>query len=100
MTSFTHCLWTSFTLSVFGGWGWEMVWRTMEVQDQRVRFVIAASRSGQNMSELCREFGISRPTGYQWLERYRTAGVAGIREKSRRPQRSPRRTGTGIEERI
>ena len=72
----------------------------MEVQDQRVRFVIAASRSGQNMSELCREFGISRPTGYQWLERYRTAGVAGIREKSRRPQRSPRRTGTGIEERI
>jgi transposase InsO family protein len=72
----------------------------MEVQDQRVRFVIAASRGEQNMSELCREFDISRPTGYQWLRRYRTAGVAGIREESRRPRRSPRRTVSAIEQRI
>src|ERR1700728_1468083 len=77
-----------------------MSWRTMEVQDQRVRFVIAASRGEQNMSELCREFDISRPTGYQWLRRYRTAGVAGIREESRRPRRSPRRTVSAIEQRI
>src|ERR1700735_763677 len=52
------------------------------------------------MSELCREFDISRPTGYQWLRRYRTAGVAGIREESRRPRRSPRRTVSAIEQRI
>src|ERR1700677_2968114 len=77
-----------------------MSWRTMEVQDQRVRFVIAASRGEQNMSELCREFDISRPTGYQWLRRYRTAGVAGIREERRRPRRSPRRTVSAIEQRI
>jgi transposase-like protein len=77
-----------------------MAWRTVEVQDQRVRFVIAASRGGQSMSELCREFDITRPTGYQWLRRYRTAGVAGIREESRRPGRSPRPTASGIEPRI
>src|ERR1700678_3622216 len=77
-----------------------MSWRTMEVQDQRVRFVIAASRGGQSMSELCREFDISRPTGYRWVRRYRTAGVDGIREESRRPPRSPRRTASGIEQRI
>jgi transposase InsO family protein len=72
----------------------------MEVQDQRVRFVIAASHGGESMSELCRKFDISRPTGYQWLRRYRIAGVSGICEGSRRPRRSPRRTATGIEQRI
>jgi transposase InsO family protein len=77
-----------------------MAWRTMEVQDQRVRFVIAASRGEQSMSDLCCEFDISRPTGYQWLNRYRAAGVAGIREGSRRPRRSPSRTAEAIEQRI
>ena len=68
----------------------EMAWRTMEVQDQRVRFVVAASGGERSVSELCREFGISRPTGYKWLSRYRGAGVAGIREHSRRLLRTPR----------
>ena len=72
----------------------------MEVQDQRVRFVIAASRGEQSMSELCREFAISRPTGYEWLRRYRAGGVGAIREQSRRPQKSPCRTACGIEQRI
>jgi transposase InsO family protein len=72
----------------------------MEVQDQRVRFVVAASRGEQSMTDLCLEFDISRPTGYQWLRRYRTAGVAGICEGSRRPQSSPRRTSAEIEQRI
>jgi hypothetical protein len=63
MTSFTDCLWTSFTLLFLEGGGEEMAWRTMEVRDQRVRFVIAASRGEQSMVDLCREFDISRPTG-------------------------------------
>jgi transposase InsO family protein len=77
-----------------------MAWRTMEIADQRVRFVVAASRGEQSMIDLCREFDISRPTGYQWLKRYRASGVAGIRERSRRPQKSPTRTAAGIEQRI
>jgi transposase InsO family protein len=77
-----------------------MAWRTMEIQDQRVRFVVAASRGEQSMSDLCREFDVSRPTGYQWLKRYRASGVAGIREGSRRPQKSPKRTAAEIEQRI
>jgi transposase InsO family protein len=72
----------------------------MEIHDQRVRFVVAASRGEQSMSDLCREFEISRPTGYQWLKRYRASGVAGIRETSRRPQKSPKRTAAEIERRI
>jgi transposase InsO family protein len=49
---------------------------------------------------LCTEFGISRPTGYVWLKRYREQGVAGIEEQSRRPQHSPRQTAPPVEERI
>jgi len=55
-----------------------MAWKTMDVQDQRVRFVVAATSTKQPMSALCAEFGISRPTGYLWLERYRQGGVTAI----------------------
>ncbi len=77
-----------------------MAWGTMNVQEQRVRFVVAASRREKTMSALCREFDISRPTGYQWLARYRTGGIAGISEKSRRPEKSPRRTAPELEQRV
>lgn len=77
-----------------------MGWRTMEVQEQRVRFVVAASRGEQSMTALCAEFDISRPTGYRWQARYSAAGVSGISERSRRPVHSPTRTEAGIEQRI
>jgi len=64
----------------------------MDVKDQRVRFVVLASRAERPFSALCAEFGISRPTGYLWLGRYRQRGVAGLCELSRRPQLSPQQT--------
>jgi transposase InsO family protein len=70
------------------------------MQEQRVEFVVAASRRQSSLRELCAEFGISRPTGYQWLKRYQAGGIAGVVEKSRRPQRSPRRTGSAMEARV
>ena len=69
------------------------------MRDQRVEFVVRASR-GESLSSLCREYEISRPTGYLWLSRFSEHGVAGIEEHSRRPHLSPRRTAAGIEERI
>ena len=77
-----------------------MGWRTMDVHEQRVRFVVAASRNEQSLSRLCAEFGISRPTGYLWLSRYCAHGVQGIAEQSRRPHSSPQQTCEAIEERI
>ena len=48
--------------------------------------VCGGSVSAEKMlAELCREFGISRPVGYEWLKRYRQGGVAAIAEGSRRP---------------
>jgi transposase InsO family protein len=52
------------------------------------------------MASLCVEFGISRPTGYLWLGRYREGGINGIGERSRRPHSSPTRTEGRIEDRI
>lgn len=77
-----------------------MAWRSVDVQEQRVRFVVAASRGESSVSALCAEFGISRTTGHVWLKRYRCGGVAEMAERSRRPDSSPRRTEAQIEERV
>src|SRR5271166_4921027 len=77
-----------------------MAWRTMDVREQRVRFVVAAHRREKAMAELCREFGISRPVGYEWLRRYEAGGVEGIAERSRRPQHSPGRKQEAIEQQV
>jgi putative transposase len=57
-----------------------MAWGTVKVDDQRVRFVVSANGREKTMRELCEEFEISRPTGYEWLRRYRTGGIAGVVE--------------------
>ena len=77
-----------------------MAWGSVNVDDQRMRFVIWASRPGTMMREACEEFQISRPTGYEWLRRYKAGGIAGVVEKSRRPLHSPRQTAVQIEERL
>ena len=53
------------------------------------------------MKGLCEEFGISRPTGYKWLERYRSCErLQELEEQSRRPHSSPRQTKKEIEEQV
>ena len=74
-----------------------MPWKTMDVREQRVRFVVAASRGEPSFSRLCEEFGVSRPTGRLWRERYRAGGVEAIAERSRRPRHSPRQTAPELE---
>jgi transposase InsO family protein len=77
-----------------------MAWGTVNVEEQRIRFVVCASRREKTMQELCQEFQISRPTGYEWLRRYQVRGIAGVVEKSRRPRHSPGQTAAEIEQRI
>ena len=77
-----------------------MAWKSVDIQEQRVRFVVAASRQEKTFRALCQEFEVSRPTGYRWRQRYREQGLAGIAELSRRPWRSPRRTGAEWEQQV
>ena len=77
-----------------------MGWRHVEVSSERISFVEEASAGLRSLSELCRAYGISRPTGHLWLKRYRESGLSGIAERSREPLHSPRRSGVELEERI
>lgn len=54
--------------------------------DERLQFV-ARRLAGEAMAELCREFGISRKTGYKIFDRYQQCGIQGLTDRSRRPYR-------------
>lgn len=54
--------------------------------DERLRFV-AKLLDGEGMSEVCREFGISRKTGYKIFSRYKAQGLQALSDRSRRPVR-------------
>lgn len=70
-----------------------MPWRTKSVMDQRIEFVLRAREGEESIAALCRDYGISRPTGYLWLNRYYAVGsVNGLAEGCRRPLHSPGRT--------
>lgn len=75
-----------------------MPWEERTRMDQRMRFVAALSSCRYTMSELCREFGISRKTGYKWARRYGREGVEGLRDRSRAPRSCPHRTDARCEQ--
>lgn len=54
--------------------------------DQRIEFAMKAINA-ESLTELCRQYGISRKTGYKWRERFVERGVSGMNELSRRPKR-------------
>jgi putative transposase len=54
--------------------------------DERLRFV-ARLLDGEKMAVLCREFDISRKTGYKIFNRYKDCGLQGLTDRSRRPYR-------------
>jgi putative transposase len=67
------------------------------VVDERRQFVRDFASGHWSMSELCERYGVSRPSGYKWLARYRAEGDAGLLDSSRAPQRCPHRTGENLE---
>jgi putative transposase len=64
--------------------------------DERLRFV-ARLLDGERMSVLCREFDISRKTGYKIFHRYKDCGLEGLTDRSRRPYRQANRLPFQIE---
>jgi transposase len=67
--------------------------------DERMRFMLAVDEQEESFSTVCRRFGVSRKTGYKWLDRYREAGVQGLVERSRAPQRHDHAVSDEIAER-
>ena len=71
---------------------WRMPWKTQKPVEQKWDLVQQMRLGEMSVSELCRRFGISRKTAYKWVNRYRKEQMAGLRDRSRKPQRLRSRT--------
>lgn len=77
-----------------------MPWRESCAMDERVRFVGDWLAGEVSRTELCELYGISRKTGYKWAERYGSAGVTGLVDRSRAPREHGRSTSQALVEKI
>ena len=73
-----------------------MAWKGVTIMDQRIRFISEYLDGHFAVSEICRQFSISRKTGYKWLTRYEKYGALGLEDLSRKPHTCPHETEKGI----
>jgi putative transposase len=73
-----------------------MPWQECSKMDERLRFV-ARLLEGEKMAVLCREYDVSRKTGYKLFSRYKDQGYEGLTDRSRRPYRQGCRLPEAIE---
>ena len=71
-----------------------MPWKVTSKSEQRFDLVRQMSAGQLSVAELCRRFRISRQTAYKWRARYRKKRLSGLKDRSRRPRRSPRQTSS------
>jgi len=66
-----------------------MPWARTDVMSERLKFVATYLQREVRFSDLCRDFGISRKTGYKWVRRYEAGGAPALSERSRAPRDHP-----------
>lgn len=76
-----------------------MPWKESVIMDEKMKF-IGRLLQGEKMAELCREFGISRKTGYKFWDRYKEVGLHGLTDRSRRPVRYANQLPMQVEKEI
>ncbi len=77
-----------------------MPWNEVTIVSQRKEFIALAQEEKTIFSHLCRQFSISRKTGYKWLKRYKQHGERALVDQSRRPAYSPRITNSVLETKV
>jgi putative transposase len=75
-----------------------MPWKEHGVIEERFRFVDEWKSGDWNLAELCRFYGITRATGYKWIDRYEVGGMEGLRDLSRAPHQHPNALSAEMEE--
>jgi len=65
-----------------------MTWKETCVMDEKIKFIADVLKQESYFRELCDEYGISRKTGYKWLNRYEEEGNKGLEDKSKAPLNS------------
>lgn len=74
-----------------------MPWNNATPMDERLRLAVLADEETYTVSELAKQFGVSRKTAYKWIGRHREGGVAAMNDRSRAPLSVPGRTPEKIE---
>lgn len=74
-----------------------MPFLTTDPAMERARLAAAHLDGLYAVAELAERFGVSRPTAYKWIERYREGGAAALLDRSRRPANSPGQTPAAVE---
>ena len=64
-----------------------MPWKASSVMEERLRSLVARLLDGEPMTDVCRDFGVSRKIGYKIFDRYKEHGLAALSDRSRRPVR-------------
>lgn len=77
-----------------------MAWGKVRVEDQKKLFIEAFLKNKYSKAQLCRQFDISRPTGYETIRIYNEKGWDGLKEQSKKPHYSPNQTKEEIRDRI
>ena len=77
-----------------------MPWKVTDVFDQRMEFVALYQKGEYSMAELCKEFEISRPTGYKYWDRFQREGPEGLYDLSRAPHNHPNEVPKEVEAQI
>lgn len=77
-----------------------MPWKESSAMDQKVEFILLWQSGSYTITDLAELFGVSRPTAYKFIERYRNLGMSGLLERSRAPRVVANKTLSALEAEI
>jgi transposase InsO family protein len=77
-----------------------MPWKEVNPMQQRILFIADYLREISCLTDLCSYYGISRKTGYKWIQRFELSGIDGLNEQSRKPVICPSQTPYRIQQAI
>ena len=77
-----------------------MAWKETTKMEQKLEFITEWRSGNFTISELCRQFEISRPTAYKHIRRYEEQGLEGLQERPRAPSHQPNQTSVEVEDLI
>ena len=75
-------------------------WKDTSREQEQIRFIQRWKGGEDTFTELCRQFSISRKTGYKQVERYKLWGLEGLGDRSRAPHSHPNTTPQPVIERL
>jgi putative transposase len=82
------------------GYSYQMPWKDTCAMNEREKFIQRYKEGEESISELARQFDISRKTAHKWIERVEEEGQAGLQERSRAPHHHPNALSEAMEQRI